>query len=115
MRGSVFAPASWQPPLPRGALGHPETPTHFLLCFSQSSRRAAGKKDAVRLWVVTVVAWGPWGSRWLTDAGRWGWVSGGQGISLRNLWMENLSQGRLEPVLGWGQVSPGGAVSGLGQ
>lgn len=69
---------------------------------------------------MTVVAWGPWGSRWLTDAqgshaGGWGWVRGGQGISLWNRWMENLSQGRLEPVLGRGRVSPGGAVSGLGQ
>ena len=46
---------------------------------SQSSGRAAGEKDVVRLWAMTVVAWGSWGSRLLTDApgshaGGWGRV-----------------------------------------
>lgn len=49
-------------------------------------------------------------------AGGDGCVShGGQGVSLWNRWMENLSQGRLQPVLGQGRVSPGGAVSVLGK
>lgn len=110
--------ASQLPPLPRGAPGHPETLTPSCSA-SQSSRRAAGETDAVRLWAVTGVAWG---SSLLTDAqgrhagGRgWGISHRGQGLSLWSRSMKTLSQGRLQLVLGQGRVSPGGAVSGLGK